>query len=238
MDINQTLEKFGTKGIILGLIITLIGTIVKTKWFGEFWTKITNNILDRLIKKEEPHTQEITKSDLINHDLFTYIDFWLNSKIPTFQFSTEYRTFVFRKYLKLYLESYKEEILEFVKSENFKDMDASKLKKNLFDTLNNVVLNYEKKASEAGVPNIVIIKMKTRNNDTIDLTLDLISSVSDSPFYESPNNYLKIYSILNIVLSILENTLSNSQSTCNSINGELKNQKFVDVETGKVYIEP
>ena len=63
--------------------------------------------------------------------------------------------------------------------------------------------------------------MKAKNNDTIQLTIDLISNVSNSQFYESDDNLLKVYSILNIILSVLENTISNSEIVCNSINGQL-----------------
>ena len=40
--------------------------------------------------------------------LFNYIDLWSYSKVPTIQFSTDYRTVVFRKYLTIFLKSYKE----------------------------------------------------------------------------------------------------------------------------------
>ena len=77
---------------------------------------------------------------------------------------------------------------------------------------------------------------KSKNNDTITLTIDLIESISNSQFYESEKNLLKMYSILNIILSILENTISNSQSVCNSINGQLKGLTIT--EGGKTYKEP
>ncbi len=45
-----------------------------------------------------------------------------------------------------------------------------------------------------------------------------------------------MYSILNIVLSVLESTISNSESICNSINGQLKGLAIE--ENGKTYKEP
>ena len=71
-----------------------------------------------------------------------------------------------------------------------------------------------------------IEKMKTKNNDTITLTIDLIEGICNSQFYDSENNYLKVYSILNILLSVLENTISHSEGVCNSINGALKGLSF------------
>ena len=89
---------------------------------------------------------------------------------------------------------------------------------------------------EANLPRIVVDKMKSKNNDTITLTIDLIEGICNSRFYESEKNFLKIYSILNILLSVLENTISHSESTCNSINGQLKGLIFRD--NGKDFIEP
>ena len=45
-----------------------------------------------------------------------------------------------------------------------------------------------------------------------------------------------MYSILNILLSVLENTISNSEAVCNSINGQLKGLQFID--NGKNIKEP
>ena len=73
-----------------------------------------------------------------------------------------------------------------------------------------------------GIPKIIIEKMKVRNNDTISLTIDLLEGVCNSQFYASDKNLLKVYSILNILLSVLENTISSSANICNSINGQLK----------------
>ena len=105
-------------------------------------------------------------------------------------------------------------------------MDHPKVWKALMDLINQIVFDYEKEMSDAGIPKIVTDKMKVKNNDTITLTFDLIEGICNSQFYDSENNFLKVYSILNILLSVLENTISNSEPTCNSINGALKGLKF------------
>lgn len=61
--------------------------------------------------------------------------------------------------------------------------------------------------------------------------------VCNSRFYDSEKNFLKIYSILNILLSVLEILYPNSESVCNSINGALKGLKFRDTNDN-VVIEP
>ena len=107
-------------------------------------------------------------------------------------------------------------------------MDESELWKNFLSLVNNIVYDYEREMLDAGIPQIIISKMKAKNNDTISLTIDLIEGICNSKFYSSADNLLKIYSILNIMLSILENTIQNSEAVCNSINGQLKGMTFTD----------
>jgi hypothetical protein len=237
-DIFTILDKYGWKGFLVAIILFIIGIIIKSDWFSNWWSKLTDKLVEFFMKKKVkdiPHT-EISESDIINHDIFNYIDFWTYSKVPTLQFSSEYRTIVFKKYLTIFLKSYKRGLLEFVQSKEYQNMDQSELWKNLLELINKIVWNYEKECEESGIPKIVIMKMKAKNNDTITLTIDLIESISNSSFYESDKNFLKMYSIMNILLSILENAISNSESICNAINGQLKGLSIT--ENGKIYTEP
>jgi hypothetical protein len=225
-DIVSLLTKYGTKGGIFVLILFVLIGGLRSKWFGSFLSKISDTFVERFMKDKtkdiETKVKSITDSDITNHDIFNYIDFWMYSKIPTFQFSTEYRTVVFRKYLTIYLRNYKNNMEDFVNDKNYQDMDDSQLWKTLLNLLNKIVYDYEREMESSGIPKIVISKMKAKNNDTITLTIDLIEGICNSQFYSSDKNFLKTYSILNIMLSILENTISNSEPVCNSINGALK----------------
>lgn len=228
MDITGIMalfQKYGFPGtIILGLLY-LFFLILKSSWFGSFLSKLSDLYVEKFMKnktKDIGKGKEITESDISNHDIFNYIDFWVYSKIPTFHFSTDYRTIVFRKYLTIYLRNYKKNIEDFVSQKSYQNMDDSKIWKTLLDLINSIIHDYEKEMESTGIPKVVIEKMKTKNNDTITLTIDLIEGVCNSQFYSSDKNLLKVYSILNILLSVLENTISNSESVCNSINGQLK----------------
>lgn len=237
-DVFTILEKYGWKGFLVAVILFIIGLVIKSEWFSNWWSKLTDKIVESFMKKkvkEIPHT-EISESDIINHDIFNYIDFWTYSKVPTLQFSSEYRTIVFKKYLTIFLKSYKRGMLEFIQSKEYQTMDQSQLWKSLLALINKIVWDYERECEESGIPKIVVMKMKSKNNDTITLTIDLIESISNSSFYESDKNFLKMYSIMNILLSILENAISNSESICNGINGQLKGLSIS--ENGKTYTEP
>ena len=237
-EILKLLQEHGTAGLVLSAFIYLIYYIIKAPWFGQVLSKITDTLVIFFMKRKVKQVAQnnISESDILNHDIFNYIDFWCYSKVPTFQFSTEYRTIIFRKYLTTFLKSYKRGLYDFVNSRDYQKMDKSQLWKSLLDLINKIVWNYEQECEEKGIPKIIVMKMKSKNNDIITLTIDLIESISNSQFYESDKNLLKMYSILNILLSILENSISNSMNVCNSINGQLKGLTIV--EGGKTYIEP
>ena len=239
-DIITIFEKYGIKGSIFIVFIFLIISMLKSAWFSRLLGKISDKFVEKFmrskIKDVGSHVKTITDSDITNHDIFNYIDFWTYSKVPTIQFSTEYRTVVFRKYLTIYLKSYKKKISDFVNYKEYQEMDDAKVWRALLDLINQIVYDYEREMTDAGIPKIIIDKMKAKNNDTITLTIDLIEGICNSQFYDSEKNLLKVYSILNILLSVLENTISNSENVCNSINGQLKGMTFID--NGKPYTEP
>jgi hypothetical protein len=228
--IIEMLSKYGWRGVVLAIILILLWNFLKSKYVMDLWGKVTDKVVELFLKnkvKELP-TKVITESDITNHDIFNYIDFWMYSKVPTFQFSSEYRTFVFKRYLSIFLKCYKRDLSELVNSKQYQTMDQSELWRSFLNIINKIVYDYERECEESGVPKIIIMKMKAKNNDTIQLTIDLIEGITNSQFYESEKNLLKMYSILNIILSILENLISSSESVCNSINGQIKGLWIMD----------
>lgn len=236
-DILIILENYGFSGLIGVSSIFLIFVLVKTKWFSKFFAKFTDFIIDKFLsmRASKSKVKNLTESEILNHDIFSYINFMIYSKVPTLKFSTEYRTVVFRKYLSIYLKAHKVKIKEFVEKKEFEKMDESQLWNSLLILINSIIYEYETEMRLLKISEVIIEKMKSKNNDTLSLTIDLLQNVCNSNFYDSDKNYLKMYSILNIMLSILENTISASEMICNSINGELKGLKYS--ENGKTYTE-
>ena len=248
MNVKEILELFkqnGIGGVLFAIFIIGMGLLIKSTWFSNFMTKVSDLVLSKFAPKKSDSTEKssekssdktITEADVLNHDIFNYIDFWMYSKIPTFQFSTEYRTVVFRKYLTIFLKKHKENLRNYVDKKEFEKMESSELWASFLSLTNDIIYDYEKEMESSGIPKVIIEKMKSKNNDTISLTIDLIEGICNSQFYTSDKNLLKLYSILNIVLSILENTISNSDQICNSINGQLRG--CVIIENGKQITEP
>ena len=229
-DLVTLTEQHGIKGVILSAFLFGIYTLIKSDWFGTLMGKVSDWFMDKFmsnkIKSVEASVRKINVSDIENHDIFNYIDFWTYSKVPTFQFSTEYRTAVFRKYLTIFLKNYKRNIEKFVSDKSYETMDEPQILKSFLNLINQTVYDYEREMVEVGITPIIIEKMKIKNNDNILLTIDLVEGICSSQFYDSDKNLLKVYSILNIIMSILENTVNGSEVICNTINGQLKGLSF------------
>ena len=100
-------ETHGLRGILISSSLFVIYTLIKSDWFSNRLGKLSDWFIEKFIsnkvKEVDSLVRKINISDISNHDIFNYIDFWTYSKVPTFQFSTEYRTAVFRKYLTIYI---------------------------------------------------------------------------------------------------------------------------------------
>lgn len=236
-------------GVVMTAVIAFFAAMMKTKIFGDFMSGIIFNISGNMMNKSgnffkrifkiksksgdhrkksrkkseemEEVSSPVKETDIYNHDLFNYLDFWLYNQIPSVQLKTQYRTAIFRKYLHIYFKTYKDSILDFIREGEFKEMDGSKLRKQLLKLITDTTQKMEMEMRQINIPEVIIVKMKSVLNDRINLTMDLINSICDSSFYDSPDNLLKIYSFLNIIHSILDNTISNVEPVCNKLNGEL-----------------
>ena len=144
-DIASIMEKYGFKGSIFIIFIFILISMIKSSWFTTFLGKLSDSFVEKFmrnkVKDVNSHVKSIADSDITNHDIFNYIDFWTYSKVPTIQFSTEYRTAVFRKYLTIYLKSYKRKISDFVNSKEYQDMDDAKVWRALLDLINQIVFD-------------------------------------------------------------------------------------------------
>jgi hypothetical protein len=224
-DIFDNIQGLGIGSIVVSVLTVIFWIIEKTIGLPSIISKIFYKIVDSFLKdkiKSISEVNSIKETDVINHDIFNYIDYWTYSKVPTIQFSSEYRTIVFRRYLTIFLKKHKSNLQKWVHDKSFEEMDDSQLWTSLLSLINRTIYDYEKEMEINGIPKIIIEKMKVKNNDTISLTIDLLEGVCNSQFYSTEKNLLKVYSILNILLSVLENTISSSANICNSINGQLK----------------
>jgi len=209
---------------ILTIILWILDKTLKVPpSVKKFFDRILSYVLKIRVKDVEiTQFKSIKDSDVTSHDIFNYIDFWTYSKVPTFRFSTDYRTVVFRKYLTIFLKQHKSNLQSWIEDKKFETMDDAQLWTSSLALINKIIYDYETEMIKSDIPPIIIEKMKVRNNESISLTIDLLESICSSQHYSSERNLLKMYSILNVLLSILESTISSSLYICNTINGQLK----------------
>jgi hypothetical protein len=233
----EIFEKFGPLGAFIGLFMLFV---LKSTFFKRAYNKISDYffevVISNKVKDVSISIRELNESDISNHDIFNYIDFLMYSKIPTIVFLTDYRTFIFRKYLTIYIKSFKKNILTFVLQKDFENMDGPEFNKSLLNLINLIVRDYEYEMVNSNIPDIIIERMKVRNNEILTIKIQLIETVCSSDFYQSDKNRLKLFSILNMLLVLLESTINGSGNVCNGINGALKGMTVTD--GSKTYTEP
>lgn len=227
---------FGTIiSILLGLI-TVVAAASKIEWVQKAMDNLTNKLIGDLFKKKKDNNKKLSESDVLSHEMFTLIDNLVSTKLPTICFRTEYRTVIFRKYIKIYLKAYKIHLKNFVKSREFLQMSQPELWSSVIDLYRQIYIYYEKEMLNSGVPMIVITQMRQENIENHALMIDLFDCICNCDFYDSDGNLLKVYSILNITLTILENSLLKSVNTLDSIGDELKG--FSIQVNGRIITEP
>jgi len=234
MTVNELiafLKAYGFQGSWLMISMFILWGILKSEWVS----KKIGQLFDYIMGRKKKSDDGINISHITNHNMFNYIDHWIYTKVPTIKFSSDYRTIVFRKYLTILLMKYRDNTRNYIISNVYEEMDESELWKSILSFLTTIVNDYEDEMETMGIPKIIIEKMKEKNIETINLIVDLTESVCSCEFYDSDNNLLKIYSIQNILMAVLQNVIANSIIVCNSINGALKGS-FVIID-GKKIIE-
>lgn len=238
MELDKIMEmitKYGITTTLLAIIIFLLIYMAKANLLKDLIKSFTDKLKkkEKAVEEDTSKKIEISDSHIINHELFNYIDFWVYSKLPTMQIRTEFRTVVFKRYLHHQFKSYKDLIHVFVNDDSYKLLDNSQLRKKILKLITDIVFDYESKMRADGIPEVIINKMKAKNNDTLNLTIDLINSVCDSDLYVTKYNLLKMYTFLNIFHAILENMMTHCENASNELNGELSGLVFQGVKEPK-----
>jgi hypothetical protein len=236
VDITKALNTdFGK--ILLAAVALIFYSLLKTDFVKKTTTKYLDIFLYKIKggkrKTVSEQSMEVSENDILHHDIFNYMTVWIETNIPNMTFFTEFRTIAFRKYLIIFFETYQSKLLEFIKDPAYKKMSNPELKQTLIKLLTHIIQEYELEMKKQGLPDAIINKMRNKNNETLNLIMELINSICNSNFYNTEDNLLKIYSFLNILFAILENIVINADIVCNSINGELKGMIIDGVQEPK-----
>ena len=92
-DIIKYADGYGLGGVIILSIISMIIALSKLEWFA----KLVTNLVSKNPKSKNVETSKktIRETDIVNHDIIRFIDFWLYSKVPTFPYLSIVHSFKF-----------------------------------------------------------------------------------------------------------------------------------------------
>jgi hypothetical protein len=230
-EIIKLINENGVLTVTVAVVLFIILKKVKLDFVSDLFKKITNKTTKKQAQNQVSKKVSLSESDIINHEIFNYVDYWVYSVMPTLILKSDFRTYVFRDYLQEQFRAYKKVLTDFAIDGSYKDMDWSELRKTMLRCISDIVFEYESKMRAEGIPEIIIIKMKAKNNDTISLMNDLINTINEER-YSSPNNLLPVYTFLNFMNAILENMMQHCENVSNELNGELSGLTY------KGYKEP
>lgn len=186
-------------------------------------------------KKKAEKDNEANKLNLINHPVFTRIEFNKNMVMTGFEFKNKGKEVVFKEILVQHLNIYKEELEHLCNHLDEQETDANELlnrsTKAICEIMSKLQTFYVNNASftdeEKGVLRIVLDKYHTWDMGREQKTMEMIENICGSSFY--PTTYSKAVTILDMFLFFINDTIDDANKTLNGLNGDLKGLKFKGV---------
>ena len=130
------LKLYGFNGTFLMVALFILWQVLKTNWINDKFKKFIDKIF---VSKK---SMGLSSSNIENHNMFNYIDFWIYSRVPTLKFTTDYRTVVFRKYLVILLMKYRDNMKQYIASRVYEKMDEDELWKSILNLINSIIYDY------------------------------------------------------------------------------------------------
>ena len=186
-------------------------------------------------KSNKTNDDEETKLNLINHPVFTRIEFNKNMVMTGFEFKNKGKELVFKEILFQHLNIYKAELEHLCSHLDGQEMDTNELlnrsTKAICEIMGKLQNFYVDDASftdeEKEVLKIVLDKYHIWDMEREQKTLEMIENICGSSFY--PTTYSKAVTILDMFLFFINDTIDDANKTLNSLNGDLKGLKFKGV---------
>lgn len=181
-------------------------------------------------------TENKEKIKIINHPVFTRIEFYKHIVLTSFEYKNKGKEIVFKEILDQHLTIYKIKLEELCKSiDENPSMDTTDLLNKSTQTLSTITesLNnfYKTNAQftdeEKQVLDIVLDKYHIWDSGRETKLLEMIENICGSAFY--PDTYSKAVTIFDIFLFRISDTIEDANKTLNYINGDLKGLKFKGV---------
>lgn len=222
--IEKVFQKWGWKGLIPFGIITIIGG---TLWKIPSSRKYALRYLRRFVFKR------VEQLDLTDHLMFLNLNKFIVNDIKHFKLKNKLREAIFRDFLLIKFMSVKRNFESFISTHDLNSMSSSKFQARLLECMNDITRDYERRALEQGIPEIVISKFNEWNEPKVSAIYEYVGDVcDDNELY--PDNFTKMRIILDFIYHINNFTIMDAKKTLTYLNGQLNDVVYKGITNSDI----
>lgn len=222
MDIVKILIEIAKSGNIkiIVLVVVLLFVFYGIKLGYQFISKV-------IATYKFPQAAEIKTKDLINHRLFRELACKISYDIKHLKIDEPLRQAIFRDFIGYEFEAIRDGYLKLIASD-LDELTNDELKNKLTETIIDIINNYEAKARQGLIPEIVISKFNEWHKDRINQLRDCINEICEDPVLRSNAFKVKVFFDFNVWVIFL--TINDAAKTLIYLNGELSNQTYKGIK--------
>lgn len=222
MDIINTLIEIGKSGNIKVVLLVLFLLLA---FYG---IKLGYQFISKVIATYKfPHEIEIKAKDLINHRLFRELTCKISYDIRHLKIDEPLRQAIFRDFIGYTFESMRDSYLKLIKK-NIDSMSNDELKGEIISTVLEMINNYESKARQELIPEIVITKFNEWHQDRIEQLCSCVNEICEDPVLRSNAFKVKVFFDFNVWMVFL--TMNDAAKTLIYLNGELSKEVYKGIK--------
>ena len=175
---------------------------------------------DKKIENMKFGSQEYTQQELFNHALFQSIRKNISYDIHNLVIGERLREAIFRDFLKYVFAAFRDEFTHFLERGDLNKMDRALYKTRLIDTINNITTNYQSRALQEGIPEIVVERFTEWHSGRIQMAYDYMNDFCDSEnLFQS--NVARTKIVFDFFTHLLNLTIVDARKTLISLIGQL-----------------
>lgn len=182
----------------------------------------TINALIKKVFSNKKSAHINTDIPLEQHDIFNYLDDLINYRVQTYNFKSEKRKQAYITYLTIINKTISVRYKKLLHNELLLTLNASELQTTISDEIKNTIEDYNGKAREIGIPEILIQRVHEYYAEILAALIIETGVILSGKYYES--NYAKITQFLNLYKFSMIVFYAQLKATFDSLNGELDDQ--------------
>lgn len=172
--------------------------------------------------------RELIQAQLLNHQIFTNIEYKINNEIPTLKFSASaypVRQKLFRKLLELKLLSVQSLMYKIVQADNYEKMTPSEWSIFIQSEIRKSDGALEESALHNGIPPIVISEYMMWQSNSNKALVAYVNDLAMSTLY--PTNEVRSNTLLYLLNLQIITMIGDAERTLVSLNGDLSGMYYI-----------